>query len=107
MVRMQSSQNVHGYQLCLLKKVTPDELVLESPPKKILDPSMILLSNKWHCNLFFKFIGLLCSSEVLFVKFPRFLALLVGLFFGHIHFHAGACYRPRKYRLTVNLITCT
>jgi len=47
MVRMQFSQNVYGYQPCLLKKLPeqlglhcyavsthPDELVLETPPKK-------------------------------------------------------------------------
>jgi len=27
--------------------------------------------------------------------------------FGYIHFHAEPCWRPRKYRLAVNLITCT
>jgi len=69
--------------------------------------SYFLLKNKWHCNLFLEFIALLCSSEVPFVKFPRFLAFLVGLFFGYIHFHAGPCYRPQKYRLAVDLIACT
>ena len=54
-----------------------------------------------------EFIALSCSSEVLFVKFPWFVAFFVGLFFGSIHFHAGPCCRPRKYRLAVDLITCT
>jgi len=29
-----------------------------------------------------------------------------GLFLGYIHFHAGPCYRPRKYCLVVDLIRC-
>jgi len=44
-----------------------------------------------------EFIALSCSSEDLFVK-------LLGLFFGYLHFHAGPCCRPRKYRLDVDLI---
>jgi len=36
---------------------------------------------------------LLCSSDLLFVKFPRFMAVLVGLFFGYIQFHARPCCR--------------
>jgi len=32
------------------------------------------LKNKWHCDLFVEFTALAYSSEVLFVKFPRFLA---------------------------------
>ena len=51
--------------------------------------SYILLWNKWQCSLFLELMALSCSSEVLFVKFPRFLAFFVGLFFGNIHFHAG------------------
>jgi len=47
------------------------------------------------------------SSEVLFVKFSRFLAFLVGLLFGYKDFQAGLCCLPRKYRLAVDLITCT
>jgi len=35
--------------------------------------SYILLWNKWQCTLFLEFMALSCSSEVLFVKFPRFL----------------------------------
>ena len=48
-----------------------------------LSLSYILLWNKWQCDLFLEFIALSCSSKVLFVKFPRFLAFFVGLFFGH------------------------
>jgi len=42
--------------------------------------SYILLNNKRHCDLFLEFIALSCNSEVLFVKFPWFLAFFVGLF---------------------------
>jgi len=30
-----------------------------------------------------------------------------GLFFGYIHFPAGPCWRPQKYRLVVDLLSCT
>jgi len=36
-----------------------------------------------------------------------FLAFFAGLFFGYIHFHAGPCCRPQKYRLVVDVISCT
>jgi len=39
------------------------------------------------------------------VKFQCFLAFLVGLFFGCIHFHAGPCCRPRRYHLVIDLIS--
>jgi len=80
----------------------------ESMPLLCVVPlSYIRLKNKWHWDLFLEFIALSCSSEVLFVKFPRFLAFLVGFFFGYTDFHAGPCCLPRKYRLAVDLITCT
>ena len=41
--------------------------------------SYILLCNKWQCNLL-EFMALSCSSEVLFVKFPIFLAFFVVFF---------------------------
>jgi len=47
-----------------------------------------------------------CSSEVFFVKFPGFLAFIVDIFFGYIHFHAGPCCRPQKYCLVVDLMSC-
>jgi len=34
-----------------------------------------------------------------------FLAFFAGLFFGYIHFYAGPCFRPRTYRLVVNVIS--
>jgi len=72
-----------------------------------LKPSYILLKNKWYSDLFLELIALSSNSEVLFVKYPWRLVFFVGLFFGCIHFHAGPCCRPRKYRLAVYLITCT
>jgi len=47
-----------------------------------------------------------CSSEVLFVKFPLFVAFFVGLFFWMYTFSFGTVCCPRKYRLAVDLITC-
>jgi len=67
----------------------------------------IRLNNKWHWDLFLEFIALSSSSEVLFVKFPRIQAFLVGLLFGYKDFHEGPCCFPRKNRLAVDLITCT
>jgi len=68
--------------------------------------SYILVWNKWQCNLFLEFMALSCCSEVIFVKFPRFLAFFVGLFFGNIHFHAGSPWCPQKYPLVVDLMSC-
>jgi len=72
-----------------------------------LSLSYIRLKNKWKCDFYLEFIALSWSSEVLFVTLPRFLAFLAGLFFGYKHFHEGPCCLPRKYRLAVDLITCT
>jgi len=43
-------------------------------------------------------------SSLNFRDFKRFFE---GLIFGCIHFHARPCFRPRKYRLVVDLISCT
>jgi len=51
---------------------------------------------------FLEFMALSCSSEV---KFPWFLAFFVSCFFGYIHFHAGSCCRPQRYRLVLDQIT--
>jgi len=34
-------------------------------------------------------------------------SFFAALFFGYIHFPAGPCCRPRKYRLVIDLISCT
>jgi len=33
-------------------------------------PTFFSTNKKWQCGLFLEFIALLCSSEILFVKFP-------------------------------------
>jgi len=75
--------------------------------QQTLKPFLHSSKKQRHCDLFLEFIALSCSSEVLFGKFPWFLAFSVGLFFGYIHFIAGLCCLPRKYRLALDLITCT
>jgi len=84
-------------------------LVLRLPQifNRKLSLSYILLWDKWQCDIFLEFIVLSCSWEVLFVKFPWFLAFFVSLFFGYIHFHAGPCCCPQKYPLVVDLMSCT
>jgi len=72
-----------------------------------LKPFLHSSKEQMALGFFLEFIALSCSSEVLFVKFPRFLAFLVGLFLGYKDFYAGPCCLPRKYRLAVDLITCT
>jgi len=67
----------------------------------------ILLKNKWQCDLLLEIVALSCSSEVLFVKFPWFLAFFVGLFFGLYIFMRDRVAALENIRLVVDLIGCT
>ena len=45
-----------------------------------LKPFLHSSLKQWQCDFFLEFLALSCISEVLFVKFPRFLAFFVGYF---------------------------
>jgi len=58
-------------------------------------------------RFFLEFMALSCSSEVLFVKFLRFLAFFVGYFSDRYIFMQDRVAGPQIYPLVVDLMSCT